>query len=91
MKLFLDSFDWSSLNPKRSFVWCRAALALAKLKVLDDSHSTSDPYTRVLNPSRRESLAAEAAEGLAHMERGFGFKHMLVLKMRQIQIDLVSS
>jgi len=67
----------------------RAALALAKLKLLDDSHIGADPYTRILNPSRREGLVAEAAEGLAHMQRGFGVHHMLVVKMRQIRDELV--
>ena len=67
----------------------RAALALAKLKVLDDSHPRADPYTRVLNPGRREKFVAEAAEGLAHMQRGFGSKHMLVVVMRKIQEDCV--
>ena len=79
----LHEQHWTLIPP------CRAALALSQLKVLDDSHPQADPYTRVLNPGRREKLVAEAAEGLAHMQRGFGAKHMLVVVMRKIQKDCV--
>ena len=67
----------------------RAGLALAKLLRLERSHEQADPYTRVLNPGRRRELIAEAKEGLEHMERGFGADHMLVVKMRQIQAEVL--
>lgn len=64
---------------------------MARLSQVNDSHTSTDPYTRVLIPGRRQQLLAEIEAGLAVMQRGFGAEHMLVRKMRQLNDQIVGS
>ena len=55
-------------------------LAIACIKLLDVGFGLTDPFSKVLAPSKRREHMRQADAGLTAMRNGYGDDHMLVQK-----------